>query len=51
MGQTLHKMDGFHGFNLHPRSLREEQKVWAFLEKAAKARMAEYSKINEDVEL
>jgi hypothetical protein len=36
---------------MHPRSLREEQKVWAYLEKKAKARMGEYSRINEEVAL
>ena len=52
MGQTQHKLPGFHGFNLFPRSLKEEQKVWEFLENTAKARLAKYGgRINEPMEL
>ena len=51
LGQTLHKLDGFHGFNLFPRSLKDEQKAWTLLEKTAKKRMAEFTPINEEAEL
>jgi hypothetical protein len=42
LGQTIHKLPGFHGFNMYPRSLKEELKVWTYLEKQAKERMAKY---------
>lgn len=51
LDQTLHKLDGFHGFNMFPRSLKEEQKAWTLLEKTAKERMREFTPINEEAEL
>lgn len=50
-GQTQLKLPGFHGFNLYPRSLKEECEVWEFLEITCKTRMKLFGNINEAVEL
>lgn len=41
LNQTVHKLPGFHGFNVFPQSKQDEARAWELIEKTCKERMNE----------